>query len=85
MSELTSLIQRARLGDAEAGNAAFGLLYEDLRKLARARLARNRRSTLLDTTALVNEAYLRLARAGRPRAPRIAMLISRMPAGRCAR
>ena len=68
MSELTSLIQRARLGDAEAGNAAFGLLYEDLRKLARARLARNRRSTLLDTTALVNEAYLRLARAGGLRA-----------------
>jgi RNA polymerase sigma factor (TIGR02999 family) len=63
MGDLTTLIRRAHQGDAEAREEAYGLLYEDLRKLARARLARSGRNTLLDTTALVNEAYLRLARA----------------------
>lgn len=62
MTELTELIQRARRGDADADQAAFELLHADLRRLAWARLMRNRRDTLLDTTALVNEAYLRLAR-----------------------
>ncbi len=64
MSELTVLIQRAHSGDAEAGAAAFGLLKADLRRLARARLSRGGRNVLLDTTSLVNEAYLRLAHAG---------------------
>lgn len=58
------MIQRAHQGDREAAEAAFGLLYRDLRKIARARLARGGRNTLLNTTALVNEAYIRLARAG---------------------
>jgi RNA polymerase sigma factor (TIGR02999 family) len=62
MTELAELIQRARRGDPGADEAAFEALYADLRRLARARLMRNRRNTLLDTTALVNEAYLRLAR-----------------------
>jgi RNA polymerase sigma factor (TIGR02999 family) len=63
MAELTDLIRRASQGDAAADKAAFDLLYGDLRRLARARLARSGRNTLLDTTSLVNEAYLRLARA----------------------
>jgi len=37
--------------------------YRDLRRMARARLAAGGRSTVLDTTALVHESYLRLARA----------------------
>jgi RNA polymerase sigma factor (TIGR02999 family) len=63
VTELTALIQRARAGDSAADKAAFDLLYGDLRRLARSRLARGGRNTLLDTTSLVNEAYLRLARA----------------------
>src|SRR5215813_927415 len=63
MAELTTLIQLAHQGDAAAGEAAYKLLYGDLTKLARARLARSGRNTLLDTSALVNEAYLRLAGA----------------------
>lgn len=39
--------------------------YEDLKQLARARLRRSGRSTLLDTTALVNEAFTRLASEAR--------------------
>ncbi|HKE45655.1 MAG TPA: ECF-type sigma factor [Steroidobacteraceae bacterium] len=68
MAELTVLIQKARDGDVEAREAVFNLLYGDLRTIARARLAGGGRNTLLDTTALVNEAYLRLAHAGQLRA-----------------
>jgi RNA polymerase sigma factor (TIGR02999 family) len=64
MGELTNLLQRAHEGDTEARETAFSLLYADLRRLAHSRLARSGRNTVLDTTALVNEAYLRLALAG---------------------
>ena len=63
MADLTTLIRLAHQGDADARERAFGMLYSDLRKLARARLARSGRNTLLDTSALINEAYIRLARA----------------------
>jgi RNA polymerase sigma factor (TIGR02999 family) len=63
MSDLTVLIQGARQGDLNAERQLFDLLYRDLHRIARARLARGGRNTLLDTTSLVNEAYLRLARA----------------------
>ena len=59
MSEITALLQGVNAGDPAARNALFGLLYEDLRKLARSRLRRNETITLLDTTALVHESYLR--------------------------
>jgi RNA polymerase sigma factor (TIGR02999 family) len=64
MGELTVLMQRAQGGDAEARGSIFALLYSDLRKLAHSRLAKNGRNTLLNTTAVVHEAYLRLAQAG---------------------
>jgi RNA polymerase sigma factor (TIGR02999 family) len=62
MADLTILMKRAAEGDIEARDAVFKALYGDLRRLAHARLARSGRDTLLNTTALVNEAYLRLAR-----------------------
>lgn len=61
MPEFTVLIQRANEGDTAAKEAALKLVYADLRQLARSRLSRAGRNTLLDTCALVNEAYLRLA------------------------
>src|SRR5437899_441667 len=42
----------------------FSVLYHDLRKLAHARLARAATPTLLDTTSLVHESYLRFLKAG---------------------
>lgn len=48
-----------------ASQELFGLLYRELRQLAHARLRRNEPVTLLDTTALVHETYLRVAKAGR--------------------
>ena len=66
MSEITTLLQAAREGDREAADRAYTLLYADLRRLAHSRLRREGAFTLLDTTALVHESYLRLAGGGGP-------------------
>lgn len=58
---ITSLIRRARSGEGAAAEALFAAAYDDLRRLARARLRRSGRNTLLDTGALVHESYLRFA------------------------
>jgi len=60
MPELTELLSAARQGDSQAADQAFSLLYEDLRRLARSRLRQHRTMTLLDTTSLVHESYLKL-------------------------
>jgi len=64
-ADLTGLIQRAAEGDARAADELFAVTYDDLRKLARARLRAGGRNTLLDTGSLVQESYLRFATAGR--------------------
>ena len=61
MSEITVLLAAARQGDAQAAGAAFALLYDDLHRLARSRLRQHQQMTVLDTTALVHECYLKLA------------------------
>jgi RNA polymerase sigma factor (TIGR02999 family) len=63
MAELTSLLAAARQGDDNAARQAFSLLYADLRRLARARLRQHQTFTLLDTTSLVHESYLKLVGA----------------------
>jgi RNA polymerase sigma factor (TIGR02999 family) len=65
MSEITGLIQSAGRGEAGAIDRLYELLYADLRQLAHAKLRRGLTPTLLDTTALVNESYLRLVRLER--------------------
>ena len=62
---LTDLIRRAQDGDEAALRVVFDATYAELRGLARARLRKGSRNTLLDTTSLVHEAYLRFADAGR--------------------
>jgi RNA polymerase sigma factor (TIGR02999 family) len=61
---ITLLIDRANAGDTDALNAIFTELYPELHALAHARLRRTRQLTLLDTTALLHESYLRLVRLG---------------------
>ena len=60
MGEVTQLLRRIGEGDPQARDQLFALLYEDLRRLAHARMRRSETITLLDTTALVHETYLRL-------------------------
>ena len=65
MGEVTQLIQRARAGDRTALDALFELLYPELRRIARSRLSRGARDTLMDTTVLLHECYLKFANAQR--------------------
>jgi len=58
--ELDGLLAAARQGDEHAAGQVFSLLYDDLRRLARARLRQHQTITLLDTTALLHESYLKL-------------------------
>jgi RNA polymerase sigma factor (TIGR02999 family) len=60
MPELTDLLRAARAGDSQAAGQVYSLLYDDLRRLARSRLRQHRTMTLLDTTSLVHESYLKL-------------------------
>ena len=60
MSEITTLLRAASGGDHQAADRAYALLYADLHRVAHSRLRREGEFTLLDTTALVHESYLRL-------------------------
>lgn len=60
-STVTRLLRRCREGNESALGEIFRLVYEELRGLAARERGRFRGSATLDTTALVHEAYLRLA------------------------
>lgn len=65
--DVTELIARAQVGERRAIDSLFAVTYQELRKLARARLRAGGRDAVLDTTSLVHESYLRLADVGRLR------------------
>src|SRR5262245_2707753 len=58
--EITGLLLAWRSGDRAAFDRLFGLLYEELRLLARRQLRRSGRDQTLDTTSVLHEAYLKL-------------------------
>ncbi len=58
--EVTALLRASGEGNREAADRLLPLVYEELRKLAGARLARQPAGSTLQPTALVSEAYLRL-------------------------
>jgi RNA polymerase sigma factor (TIGR02999 family) len=60
MSDVTLLLDAAAAGDRQAAADLLPLLYDELRKLAAARMAAEAPGHTLDATALVHEAYLRL-------------------------
>jgi RNA polymerase sigma factor (TIGR02999 family) len=60
---VAELLAAIHLGESRAVDELFALLYPQLRELAHARLRRSGRFTLLDTTSLVHESYLRLLKA----------------------
>src|SRR5687767_5371559 len=61
MTDVTRLLDAAAAGDRQAAADLLPLVYAELRKLAAARLAHEKPGQTLDATALVHEAYLRLA------------------------
>jgi RNA polymerase sigma factor (TIGR02999 family) len=68
MTQLTELLGRIQAGDPQARDTLFAAAYSELHRLAHARLRDGGRNTVLDTTCLVHESYLRFVRAGELRA-----------------
>jgi RNA polymerase sigma factor (TIGR02999 family) len=60
MSEVTQILDAITQGDQKAAGQLLPLVYDELRRLAAARLAREGPGQTLQPTALVHEAYLRL-------------------------
>ena len=60
MADVTHLLAAIERGDPDAAGRLWPLVYDELRRLAGAQMARERAGHSLDATALVHEAYLRL-------------------------
>ena len=68
MTQLTELLGRIQAGDSAARDTLFAAAYTELHRIARARLRDGGRDTVMDTTCLVHESYLRFVQAGELRA-----------------
>ena len=66
MTEITQILSRIDQGDPNSARDLLPLVYEELKKLAGARLAKERVDHTLQPTALVHEAYLRLVDTEQP-------------------
>jgi RNA polymerase sigma factor (TIGR02999 family) len=64
--QVTRILGALAAGQAEAGDALLPLVYDDLRRLAAARMARLSPGQTLQATELVHEAYMRLVGAADP-------------------
>jgi len=62
---ITDLLSLWIEGDKDAGDRLFGVLYDHLGRLARARLRRRRGGDSLDTAALIHESYIKLTAGAR--------------------
>ena len=60
MSDVTQILSTIEQGDPSAAEQLLPIVYEELRKLAAAKLAQEKPGQTLQATALVHEAYLRL-------------------------
>ncbi|MGD9634148.1 MAG: ECF-type sigma factor [Pirellulales bacterium] len=60
MSDVTQILSRIESGDPSAAELLLPLVYDELRKLAAAKLAQEKPGQTLQATALVHDAYLRL-------------------------
>ena len=65
MADITQILSQIEQGDPSAAEQLLPLVYEELRKLASAKLAHEKPGQTLQATALVHEAYLRLADVGK--------------------
>src|SRR5262249_12306457 len=61
MTDVTRILSAIEQGDPHAAEQLLPLVYDELRRLAARKLAGERPGQTLDATALVHEAYLRLA------------------------
>jgi RNA polymerase sigma factor (TIGR02999 family) len=66
MNDVTRILSQIESGDAAAAEQLLPLVYDELRKLASAKLARERPGQTLQPTVLVHEAYVRLVDKAKP-------------------
>jgi hypothetical protein len=66
MADTTQILSRIESGDAAAAEELLPLVYDELRRLAAARLTHEKPGQTLGATVLVHEAYLRFSRICRP-------------------
>jgi RNA polymerase sigma factor (TIGR02999 family) len=64
MNEVTRILSAMQEGDPRAGEQLLPLIYDELRRIAAAKLAHEKPGQTLQPTALVHEAYLRLVVSG---------------------
>ena len=64
MGQVTTLLSAIGQGQPQALGELYALLYPELRRLAHAKVRRSGDLTLLDTTSLVHESYLRFEKSG---------------------
>jgi len=67
MSDVTRILDAIQQGDPKAANELLPLIYNELRRLAAAKMAREQPGQTLQATALVHEAWLRLGGDSGPR------------------
>ncbi len=66
MSDITLMLQKIEQGDPQAGDQLLPLVYQELRRLAAAKMSRESAAQTLQPTALVHEAWLRLGGDAQP-------------------
>ena len=71
LHDLTGILRAVEEGDPDAAEQLLRLVYDELRQLATAKLAREKPGQTLQPTALVHEVYLRLITNGEASAPRV--------------
>lgn len=65
MNEMQDILERIKAGDEQASRILFDQVYQELRRMASSRLARERPGQTLQPTALVHEVWLRLMGPGK--------------------
>lgn len=73
MSDISQVLSQIELGDPSAAEQLLPLVYDELRKLAAAKLAFERPGQTLQATALVHEAFLRLVAVPRKRGDQLSV------------
>src|ERR1700736_883922 len=65
VSDVTHILSAIEQGDPHAAGELLPLVYQELRQLAAQKLAQEKPGQTLQATALVHEAYIRLAEVGK--------------------
>jgi RNA polymerase sigma factor (TIGR02999 family) len=66
MTQITQILERAGAGDPKAGQELLPIVYEELRRVAKAKMSSEPAGHTLQPTALVHEAWLRLGADNQP-------------------